>query len=177
MDPPRSVSPQMNRRCRESQPVPRFSNSHANVWAGYGQGLFTSNEIDENFCFQPKDSLSKTMPLPFQRQPSAMSVTNSSVERPPTPLPSIPPPLVLPPVLPPLPPPLLPPLPPPVLPPLPPPPSSSGPTIGELVLAAEVRALETQVKSLTLDKNHAERLLHALVDYHAHKFVSNLRRG
>ena len=161
MDPPRSVSPQMNRRCRESQPVPRFSNSHANVWAGYGQGLFTSNEIDENFCFQPKDSLSKTMPLPFQRQPSAMSVTNSSVERPPTPLPSIPPPLVLPPVLP----------------PLPPPPSSSGPTIGELVLAAEVRALETQVKSLTLDKNHAERLLHALVDYHAHKFVSNLRRG
>ena len=50
-------------------------------------------------------------------------------------------------------------------------PPPSGPTIGELALAAEVRALEKQVKDLTLDKNHAERVLHALVDYHAHKYM------
>ena len=158
MDPPRGVSPQMNRRCRESQPVPRFSNSDANVWKGYGD-LFTSNEIDENFQFKPKDSLANTV-LPFQRQPPAMSVTNPDAQHPPTPLlTSYPPPPL-----------------PPVLPPVPPPPPSSGPTIGELVLAAEVHALEKQVKALTLDKNHAERVLHALVDYHAHKYLTNVKR-
>ena len=44
------------------------------------------------------------------------------------------------------------------------------------MLAAEVRALEKQVKALTLDKNHAERVLHALVDYHAHKYITNVKR-
>ena len=56
MDPPRGVSPQMGRRCRESQPVPRFSNSQANVWAGYMAELIASNEIDENFQFRRRPS-------------------------------------------------------------------------------------------------------------------------
>ena len=165
MDPPRGVSPQMNRHCRESQPVPRFSNSEANVWKGYGD-LFTSNEIDENFQFEPDESFVRTV-LPFQRQPPAMSVTNPGAQHPLTPLTPLPS-FVAPPVLPPVLPPALPPVPPPV----PPPPPSTG----ELVLAAEVRALEKQVKALTLDKNHAERVLHALVDYHAHKYIANVRR-
>ena len=163
----------MNRRCRESQPVPRFS-SQANVWAGYDLGLFSSQEIDENGHFCPKELLSKTM-LPFQRQPPAMSVTNPNAQHSPFPSFDAPPSPVLPPVLPPVPPPVPPPmLPPPVLPPpvLPPPIlPPSGLTIGELALVAEVRMLEKQVRDLTLDKKHTERLLHALVDYHAYAYL------
>ena len=117
------------------------------MWRGYGV-LYNSNEIDENGQFCPGDSgdlaLAKTV-LPFQRQPPATSVSMHRTTPPPLPPPG-----------------------------LPPPPPLSGPTIGELVLAAEVRALEKQVKDLTLDKNHAERVLHALVDYHVHK---NTRRS
>lgn len=143
-DPPRDVlSPIQSRRCRESRPVPRFS-SNANVWAGYGR-LFFSGEVDENFQFRPDDSQLTNALLPYERQPSAMSVT---IHRsPPSPRP------------------------PPRPPPPPPPSTPTGPTVGELALAAEVRALEEQVKLLTLDKNHAECVLHALVDYHVHKYM------
>ena len=159
MEPPQGVSPQMSRRCRESQPVPRFSNSQANVWAGYGR-LYTSNEIDENGQFRPEASSSRAKTvLPYQQQPPALSVTLPSAVHRPIPMPSFVAPAPPPP----------PPRPP--LPPAPPPPPPSGPTIGELALAAEVRALEKQVKDLTLDKKHAERVLHALVDYHAHKYM------